>query len=237
MNSKDQGLPDFDEWWNFSNPVETESKFDALLPEAQASGDKAYWAELLTQSARTQGLQQKFDEAHETLDLADGMITEEMKRPRVRSLLERGRTIKSSGKRQESIAKFQEAFELAQQSQLEYHAIDAAHMLGIVHEGEVALNWTEKALELAELATEPRAHKWRGTLYNNLGWTYHELKRHHDALKMFEHSLAVETERDNQRFSAIAKWSIAKMRLQRDEAERLRRLKQLGAGKEMKSEN
>ena len=43
-----KGLPNFDKWWDFKNPAETESKFRTLLPEAQASGDTAYWAELLT---------------------------------------------------------------------------------------------------------------------------------------------------------------------------------------------
>ena len=56
-----------------------------------------------------------------------------------------------------------------------------------------------------------RARAWQGSLYNNLGWTYHGLERHDDALRMFEHSLQFETERKNEKYIAIAKWSIAKM--------------------------
>jgi len=38
------------------------------LPEAKESGDRDYLLQLLTQIARTQGLQRKFDDAHKTLD-------------------------------------------------------------------------------------------------------------------------------------------------------------------------
>jgi tetratricopeptide (TPR) repeat protein len=66
-----QELPDFDKFWQHANPAETEKKFHELLPMAEASGNVAYHAELLTQTARTEGLQNRFDEAHATLDRAE----------------------------------------------------------------------------------------------------------------------------------------------------------------------
>jgi hypothetical protein len=81
-------LPEFDSLWNYDDPAGTESKFRELLPRAKAAGDDGYLAELLTQIARAQGLQQKFEDANATLDQADALIRPEMKTARVRSLLE-----------------------------------------------------------------------------------------------------------------------------------------------------
>lgn len=61
-------LPNFDQLWNYSQPAETQQKFNELLPKAEASKDKEYHAQLLTQIARTQGLQHQFEAAHETLN-------------------------------------------------------------------------------------------------------------------------------------------------------------------------
>src|SRR5688572_31215152 len=89
--SVNSDLPAFDTFWNFGDPAGTEAKFREVLPQARASGDAGYLAELLTQIARTQGLQQKYVEADATLDEADRLINPDMKAARVRSLLERGR--------------------------------------------------------------------------------------------------------------------------------------------------
>ncbi|MEM9253330.1 MAG: tetratricopeptide repeat protein, partial [Planctomycetota bacterium] len=75
---------------------------------------------------------------------------------------------------------------------------------------DAALAWSKRALDMAEAATEPRARGWRGTLYNNLGWTYHESGDFEQALSMFEASLAIEQKDGQTRLIGIARWSIAK---------------------------
>ena len=57
-------LPNFDTLWNYSDPKGTEAKFRELIPQAKESGDTSYYAQLLTQIARAEGLQRKFEEAH-----------------------------------------------------------------------------------------------------------------------------------------------------------------------------
>ena len=99
-------LPSFDALWNFDDPAGTEARFRELLPRARESSDPSYAAELLTQIARTQGLQQKFDQAHATLDQVDASLKPEMKVAKVRSLLERGRVLNSSRKARESVPIF-----------------------------------------------------------------------------------------------------------------------------------
>jgi hypothetical protein len=89
-------LPDFDALWDYGDPAATEVKFREVLPMAKASGDASYHAQLLTQIARTQGLQMKFDHAHSTLDMVEGMLADDMTVARIRYLLERGRVYNSS---------------------------------------------------------------------------------------------------------------------------------------------
>jgi hypothetical protein len=76
---------DFDSLWDYSNPEQTESKFREILLQI-AEKDPAH-LELLTQVARTQGLQRKFDEAHQTLDQVEKVLDENPSRAKVRYLL------------------------------------------------------------------------------------------------------------------------------------------------------
>ncbi|MCA9998034.1 MAG: hypothetical protein KDE56_19875, partial [Anaerolineales bacterium] len=89
-------MVDFDELWDYGRPAETEAKFRALLPEAEAAGDADYLAQLLTQLARTLGLQRQFAAAHELLDRVEG-VAQAGTIAQVRCLLERGRCFNSAG--------------------------------------------------------------------------------------------------------------------------------------------
>lgn len=203
-------LPDFDKLWDYHEPAATEKAFREILPTARSSGNEAYLAELLTQIARTQGLQRQFDQAHATLDEVEAMIDDSMPVPRIRYLLERGRTLNSSQQVDEAKPLFQLAWELAQREGEEFYAVDAAHMLGIVEPGDVSLQWNEIAIKLAEQSADARANHWLGSLYNNTGWTYHGLERYDDALGMFQKSLAFQQAEKDEKLIRIANWTIAR---------------------------
>ncbi|TMI53740.1 hypothetical protein E6H15_07365, partial [Candidatus Bathyarchaeota archaeon] len=64
-------LPDFDKLWDYAHPEISEQRFRELLPRALDSLDLSYLAQLLTQIARAEGLQRKFEDAHKTLDRVD----------------------------------------------------------------------------------------------------------------------------------------------------------------------
>jgi tetratricopeptide (TPR) repeat protein len=204
-------LPAFDEFWNYGDPAATEAKFRELLPRARESGDPAYVAELQTQIARTQGLQQKYADAVATLDEVEKTLQPEMKTPRVRSLLERGRLLNSSGKPAESVPIFENALRLANDFGLEYYAVDAAHMLGIATKNEESLKWNHEAMRLAEAATDARARRWLGTLYNNTGWTYFDMGKYSEALTLFERDVEYRKKNGSNAEVGIARWSAAKM--------------------------
>ena len=168
--------PDVLSLWDFDDPGATEAKFRELLPRAEASGNVEYLVTLLSQIARTQGLQNKFDEAHKTLDRAQDLLKDGMPLAKVYVLLERGRAWNSAGDPAKSKALFLEALEVAKSAGEpgEGLAVDAAHMLGIVETVDAQIGWTEKALALAEAAKDPKVKGWIVPLHNNLGWSYHD---------------------------------------------------------------
>ena len=210
-------LPDFDQLWDYNDPAKTEKVFKDLVSETRSSGDREYVAQLLTQIARTHSLRRNFEEAHRILDDVEKMISVvatalDLHTPvaRIRCLLERGRTYNSAGKAEAARPLFLEAWELARNAREDFHAVDAAHMLGICESKDASLMWNNRALEVAEASDDPRARGWLGALYNNTGWTYHDAGEYERALELFEKGLAWRLERDNLQATQIAKWTVAR---------------------------
>jgi tetratricopeptide (TPR) repeat protein len=202
-------LPVIDSLWDYNEPQGSEARFRDLLPRARESGQTDYVVELLTQIGRAQGLQQDFAGATETLDEAAALLSGDMNTGRVRLLLERGRVLNSSGRTEESVSFFRDAFDLAESADLPFYAVDAAHMLGIVRPGEESIRWNQRAIALATASSNPAARNWLGSLYNNMGWTYHDLGRYEDAFRWFERDLLLRTELDRPIEAGIARWSMA----------------------------
>lgn len=203
-------MTDFDKLWDYNNPSETESNFRKLLPDIKNTGDKSAYLQLLTQIARTLGLQMKFDEAHKILDETESQLTDDLSLAKVRYLLERGRTFNSSKQKEKAEKLFLEAFELSRKNGYDNFTVDAAHMMGIVTSGEESLKWNETAIELAENSKDKKANGWLGSLYNNTAWTYHDMKEYEKALEIFEKNVKWHAERNTGQGLIIAKWSVAR---------------------------
>lgn len=203
-------MADFDQLWNYDQPAATEQKFRELLPAAAQAGDPGYLAELLTQIARTQGLQGKFDEAHATLDRVESMLTDDLTTARIRYLLERGRAFRSARQPERALPLFEQAWELGRAAGEDDYAVDAAHMLGIaLPSTEAQLEWNLRALSVAEQS--PKARRWLGSLYNNIGWTYAGAGRFAEALTVFEKAVVFREEQGQPAPLRIARWSVGKM--------------------------
>jgi len=186
-----QELPDFIKLWNYNNPAETEKKFREILPNAEMSNDPSYLAQLLTQIARTQGLQSKFDDAHATLDRVKKMLTPDLKLARVRFLLERGRTFNSSDHQDMALPLFAEAADLAASIHENGLAIDAVHMIAIAErDPKKQVEWNLKGIAMAE--NDP----WLRALYNNIGESYLLLKDYDNAYKYFHKLTELQKEKD-----------------------------------------
>ena len=209
-------LPDFDARWDYDHPDSTEAVFRAILPMARASGDKDYLAQLLTQIARAQGLQMKFDDATSTLDEAEALLGPESRVARVRVLLERGRVWNSSKQRDRAVPLFTAAWDLARVAGAEglpgadALAVDAAHMLGIAETGDVSIHWNETAIAYAEHSPDPKARRWLGSLYNNEGWSYHEKGDYTKALGSFQKALEARRVEGDSTKIRVAEWCVAR---------------------------
>jgi tetratricopeptide (TPR) repeat protein len=186
--ARDHGV-DIDLLWDFEDAAASEKRFTDLH------------AEVLTQRARSLGLQKRFTEADALLDQADALA--DSVRTRTRIALERGRVRNSSGDKAAAKPLFEAAVETADDDALR---IDALHMLGIVD----GASWTERALELAERSTDAKARRWRASLLNNLGWSRHDAGAHAEALAMFEHALELR-KTEGTRFQVhVARWAVAR---------------------------
>src|SRR5690242_18259288 len=119
-------LPDYDTLWDYEHPGLTERKFRELLPAAVDSLDISYLTGLLTQIARAEAMQRKFQEAEKTLDRVEKALPKADQKVSVRYTLERGRVLSLSGKLREAQPRLQEAFNLAQMLKMDLLAIDAA---------------------------------------------------------------------------------------------------------------
>lgn len=207
------GLPDFNALWDHERPGETEARFRDLLPAAQASGDRDYYLQLLTQVARAQGLQRKYDAAHATLDHVRELMTHDLTAVRVRYLLERGRCFNDTGNPDRARASFVEAWDVAREHRLDAYAVDAAHMMGIIEPAaDEALAWNERAMAHAQASADPAARRWLATLQNNIGWTYYGMGRHADALRVFEEAVVLRREQGGAGPLRIARYAVAKAR-------------------------
>ncbi|WP_420642758.1 tetratricopeptide repeat protein [Candidatus Leptofilum sp.] len=208
-------FPELHTLWDYNDPAGTAVRFEQLLPAVKRSTNRAYHVELLSQIARTHSLRRQFAQAHECLDEANEMLREEMIVPQMRCLLERGRTFNSAGEPERALPLFEAAFVLgtAVSPQADFHTIDAAHMMAIAEATPAdQLKWNERALVLAEATPDTRAAGWLGSLYNNLGWTYHDMGDFDSALAIFEKAVAWReaVHPDQPETIRIAKWSVGR---------------------------
>lgn len=151
-------------------------------------------------------MQGKFESALSVLDSLSGEDPELV----VRSQLERGRLLNSSGDPAAAKAWFEEALAGASNAGLEFLAIDALHMLAIVAPADDQDALNARALELASSATDPRAREWRASLLNNMGWTAFERGDLLESLQMFSRALEARLEQGKAADVLVARWCVAR---------------------------
>jgi tetratricopeptide (TPR) repeat protein len=195
-----------DELWDFDDPAGSEGRFRRAIDAAPAGSTQS--AELITQLARSIGLQGRYDEARALLDTVDGRGSSAPV-VGVRSRLERGRLANSAGDPDLAAALLRDALEQAQAAGEEFLAVDAAHMLAIV-DGKRGEAWTELALGLIGRADDPRTRRWAGSLHNNAGWTRHDAGDYTAALTEFEAALAAYSTHGTEEQVRVARWAIAR---------------------------
>jgi tetratricopeptide (TPR) repeat protein len=198
---------DIDSFWEYADPAASEARFRAALGSAQ--GDDRL--ELLTQIARTYSLRQRFDEAHAQLDEVENQLANAGVRPRLRTLLERGRAFNSSGEVDKARPLFVEAWEQAQAAHQEGLAVDAAHMVAITYSGtSEGPIWHRRGLALARTSQDPKARGLIPAMLNNMAWDLHDTGQLEEALSVFEQAQTEWAARGKPVQTQIAKWSVAR---------------------------
>lgn len=198
---------DIDSFWEYSDPALSEARFRAALDSAE--GDQRL--ELLTQIARTYSLRGRFDEAHALLDEVEGQLPNAGSKPRIRYLLERGRTLNSGGEKEKARPLFIEAWEVATAAQQDRLAVDAAHMVAITYAGTPdALTWNERGMALARASADGKARALVPAMLNNSAWDLHDMGRFAEALPLFEAAQAEWATRDKPQQLHVARWAVAR---------------------------
>ena len=186
---------------------------------------------LSAKSPALNSLRREFDSAHQHLDQADALLTDNMPRAQTLVLLERGRAHNSSNNQQTALIPFRQAFQISDAHHLDDLA-DAAHMLGIAESGERAERWNLIAIAIAETSDDPGARRWLGPLYNNLGWTYFDADDFDKALDLFVKGVSFRKSMDQTLEWQIARWTVARTyrevgRVDEAKAEQLALLKEV----------
>jgi tetratricopeptide (TPR) repeat protein len=194
--------------FDYDDPKGTESRLSALSREAQAKGDIASLADILTQVARAQALQGHLEEAASTLDRAAALSTEAV-RPRVRLLIERGRLLRRQGHPQDARVSFEKAYETAAAAEQPGLAADAAHMLALMLPFEESRTWTDRGLVLAEQSSDPTVRHWVGVLMNNWGERLDEQGDHEGAALAFARALAARRLENDASVSRASEFALA----------------------------
>jgi tetratricopeptide (TPR) repeat protein len=199
--------------WNHADPAGSETKFREALENA--TGDTALI--LQTQIAKTYGIRKQFDQARAILKTLD--LTGVGPAASVNYWLEWGRTfcsathnpaLQTDEARDQARAAFTRAFELAREAKLNFLAIDALHMMGIVDTApEELLAWNLKTLAFMEASNDLGARTWEASLRNNVGYGLHQVGRLEEALEQFKLALTAREKKGDVRGVRIAHWMIA----------------------------
>lgn len=84
-------------------------------------------------------------------------------------------------------------------------------MLAIVASSfEDKTTWNQAALHSALASSDEQAHGRCGSLYNNLGWIYHDQGVYQRALEFFQQALAWQQEHGTARKGRIARWCVGR---------------------------
>jgi tetratricopeptide (TPR) repeat protein len=198
---------DIDSYWEYGDPAASEMRFRSLLPQAQ--GDQRL--ELLTQIARTWSLRRDFARANAMLDEVEPQLDAAGPAPRVRYLLERGRTFNSAGEPLRARPLFEQAWELANAAALEGLAVDAAHMVAITWGGMAeAIEWNRRGLALARRSNDAKARSLVPAMLNNSAWDLHDMGRCDEALPLFRESLDAWRERGRPAQVRFAEYAVGR---------------------------
>lgn len=187
--------------WDFGDPVASEERFRQA---ADAAPEEALRQQALTQVARALGLQARFAEAHAVLDGLSGADPETV----VRTELERGRLLRSSGDPGAALPRFEQAAARARAAGLDALLVDALHMRALVLAPREQAAATREALTVARASQDRDARAWEASLLNNLGMVRADAGDVEQALALFQEALAARRRGGSPEAVRAARWMV-----------------------------
>lgn len=208
---------DLERYWNPADLPASEAAFQALSLEAKKleAQDPGYSIELAAWIARAQALQGRFAPALETLKRVEALIENQESVYRVaakiRWLIERGRLYILEKTPSQARGLFSEAWALSINSGEDHFAVEIAQLMAATEPPKSQQDWILRGIELAENSPLPKAKKWLGGLYANLGWKLFDLRQYDKALETFQRALRHSKAQGSEREAFIAQWSVGKI--------------------------
>lgn len=174
--------------------MDSENQILAQLPPDWETAPSARATELLPQLARAQALQGVLPKARAALDRTTQILTELKEKPdpkiEVRLLLEQGRVLCLSMSPSKAHDFFTRAWTLANETKLDFFAVDAALMLSTIRPPKFQNEWLQKAFAIANASSDPQVRLWLSQLLFLEGWHAFDFRQFERALKCFEDALA-----------------------------------------------
>jgi tetratricopeptide (TPR) repeat protein len=197
-------------------PQDIERRLLALRPKAACHPDSTLAPRIEARMALAQAMQGRYEEASQTLELAESLPGARQPAAEICLLLERGRVLHQQNRYRDAHALFTQAWDVARRHAAEDHvldgpAVDAAHMVAITAtEPAAQVHWNETALSLAQASPDPKARAWISVLHNNLAQAYIANSQFTAAHAAFTTCRQLAIAENNSIVERGARWGIAR---------------------------
>ena len=165
-------IPAFDYiWQSFEDPADIEAALQSSYSEHHGTLSSSFLAQLLTQIARAQGMQDKLHDAQAALYKAKWKSDEKV--AVVRLDLETARLRRLQDRTEEAMTLLKKVYETAAEAPLDYFKADAAHILYLFEPDggpEEGKTWSDAVLEIARNSGNIKTRRWAAVVLTDQGW-------------------------------------------------------------------
>lgn len=212
MTVSDVPVDEFDKLF-YGDPKEIEQRLLAVRPQSLTHSDESLTPQIDSQIALVQAMQKRYAEAFETLGRAEKLPGAQSPVARARLLLERGRVFQQAKRMEEAVPWLIASWEVSLAHKLDYHTVNAAHMVAIAVESPAEkIRWNKIALDVADTSRDEKAQAWRVVLHNNLAQGFVAAGEFDKGLASFQSCQRLAQEQGNVLIERGARWGIARCR-------------------------
>jgi tetratricopeptide (TPR) repeat protein len=208
---------DLDLQWDPLDPTLSEEKFRHFLHQSRTQGspDPGREIELWCLIARAQAEQKNLSAARISLKEAERLLGENPNlasaTAKIRWLLECGRLSLLQKSPTHARSFLADAWQLATKAQEDFFAIDVAQMMAGLETPKMQQEWVLRAIRMAEESSQPKAKRWLGSLYSNLGWKLFDHLQLEKSLQFFEKALTNYQKYGSAHDIFVTQWSIGRV--------------------------